>query len=397
MTPGQAPRALPAMQAFRVAHATHPDWRAALALVKAQLSGGASASAPTPTLGFVYITDVYAPHAMALMAALHEAWPTTAFVGSVGVGICATGVEYHDEGALVLMLAALPRAQFEVFSGAQPLQRVAPFTALVHADPATPDVDELVAEMSRRTLSGYLFGGLASSRQQALHLAEGVWRGGLSGVAFAREVQLVSRVTQGCQPIGPARQVTACERNIAIELDGQPALPLLLQDLGVQDLDDHRRVLPLLRATLAGITSAGEGQAQHRQRGQFGPDTRVRHLVGLDPGRRAVAVGDLLEPGMSLAFCQRDVNAARRDLVRICAEVREEVEGAEPPQRMVGALYVSCSGRGGAHFGGDSAELQIVQHALGDVPLAGFFAAGEVARHHLYGYTGVLTVFVAGA
>ena len=25
--------------------------------------------------------------------------------------------------------------------------------------------------------------------------------------------------------------------------------------------------------------------------------------------------------------------------------------------------------------------------------LVGFFAAGEIARHHLYGYTGVLTVF----
>ena len=37
-----------------------------------------------------------------------------------------------------------------------------------------------------------------------------------------------------------------------------------------------------------------------------------------------------------------------------------------------------------------------MQHALGDVPLVGFFAAGEIARHHLYGYTGVLTVVLAG-
>jgi small ligand-binding sensory domain FIST len=34
-----------------------------------------------------------------------------------------------------------------------------------------------------------------------------------------------------------------------------------------------------------------------------------------------------------------------------------------------------------------------VRHALGDVPLVGFFAAGEIARNQLYGYTGVLTVF----
>jgi small ligand-binding sensory domain FIST len=30
------------------------------------------------------------------------------------------------------------------------------------------------------------------------------------------------------------------------------------------------------------------------------------------------------------------------------------------------------------------------------VPLVGFFAGGEIARHHLYGYTGVLTVFSTG-
>ena len=116
---------------------------------------------------------------------------------------------------------------------------------------------------------------------------------------------------------------------------------------------------------------------------------------------------------MQLAFCTRNVQAARRDLMRICAEVREEVEPEtlplpaalalqEPPvgdaaagaaSAIAGAIYVSCAGRGGAHFGAPSAELAIVRHALGDVPLVGFFAAGEIARRHLYGYTGVLTVF----
>ena len=61
------------------------------------------------------------------------------------------------------------------------------------------------------------------------------------------------------------------------------------------------------------------------------------------------------------------------------------------------AIYISCAGRGGPHFGAPGAELQIVRHALGDVPLVGFFAGGEIARHHLYGYTGVLTVFVGDA
>jgi small ligand-binding sensory domain FIST len=112
--------------------------------------------------------------------------------------------------------------------------------------------------------------------------------------------------------------------------------------------------------------------------------------------------------GQQLSFCQRDVAAARRDLVRICAEIREELEAeaeataltppaaeTRPARRIVGAIYVSCSGRGGPHFGAPSAEAQIVQRALGEVPLVGFFAGGEIAHHHLYGYTGVLTVFAS--
>jgi small ligand-binding sensory domain FIST len=100
--------------------------------------------------------------------------------------------------------------------------------------------------------------------------------------------------------------------------------------------------------------------------------------------------------------------------VRICAEIREELEpqevgvelsratgagqadsAAQASRGIAGAVYVSCTGRGGPHFGGPSAELQIIRRALGDVPLVGFFAGGEIARNHLYGYTGVLTVFTA--
>jgi hypothetical protein len=99
---------------------------------------------------------------------------------------------------------------------------------------------------------------------------------------------------------------------------------------------------------------------------------------------------------MRMAFCQRNVQAARADLVRICAEIREELEPEEmsrrwsgparapeaqaapnPARRIAGAVYVSCAGRGGPHFGGPSAEMQIVRRALGDVPLVGFFAAAK--------------------
>ena len=409
------------MQRFVVGHASHPDWRSALALAAAQVdrqrarAGGQAAHAG---LGLVYFTDHYAAQAQNLLDALRQRWPDVAWVGTVGVGVAASGVEYFDEPALVLMLAALPVGGFQVFSGARPLAHIEPHTALIHADGSTPDLAELLGDMSARTASGYLFGGLAASRTVSCQIADGVFQGGLSGVAFSREVALISRVTQGCQPVGPARRITACERNVVTELDGEPALACLLRDLDLT-LDDPRRAVAALRSTLVGVSDpraalpARGSPIDTRARRAFGDDVRVRHLIGLDLPQQGVAVAEIVEPGMHLAFCQRDVQAARRDLVRICAEIRDElvpeatpaVAGhahedaapADPAAHIAGAVYISCAGRGGPHFGAPSAELQIVQHALGDVPLVGFFAAGEIGHHHLYGYTGVLTVFARGA
>ena len=422
------------MKLFPYAHASHPQWRMAAGLVLAQLRAQLALPgyASSPTLALLYITDHYAPAAREIVEHLRTELPeVTDWSGTVGVGVAANNVEYFDEPALVVMLCEIPADQYRVFSGVAPLGlSFAPHTALVHADGSTPELAELIAEMAGRTDSGYLFGGLSSSRSQTVQFAvggdgfirghgrsSGVFHGGLSGVAFGEGVQLVSRVTQGCLPVARARKVTKADRNVALELDGEPALDVLLRDLNVS-LDQPQTALDAMRATLVGLMRPGDAGAVVSdasavgRTGNFGPDVLVRHMIGLDPNRRGVAVADQVEEGMQLAFCQRNVQAARADLIRICAEIREELEPAEmtvetaqalgasgalaaphPARRIAGAIYVSCSGRGGPHFGAAGAELQIVRRALGDVPLVGFFAGGEIARQHLYGYTGVLTVF----
>lgn len=77
------------------------------------------------------------------------------------------------------------------------------------------------------------------------------------------------------------------------------------------------------------------------------------------------------------------ISAACRESAEIRAELVSRAAG-----QAAGALYISCAGRGGPHFGALRVELQTVRNALGDLPLAGFFVGGEIARDHLYGYTG---------
>ena len=412
------------MSSFPFGHATHPQWPMAAGLVLAQLRAQMTlpGHAAAPRLGLLYITDDYAPHAQEILDHLRAELPQVLdWAGTVGVGIAVNNAEYFDEPAMALMLCDVPADQYRVFSGVAPWPSDLPVqAALVHADGQTPDITELIAELAERTESGYLFGGLTSSRHQSVQFAcshqahspansRGVFEGGLSGVAFGPQVALVSRVTQGCRPITAERQVTEAEGHVLYQLDGQPALQVLLDDLKVS-LAQPQEALQAVRSTLAGISSAaGTGVGKT---GSFGEDVIVRHIVGLDPARQGVAIADHLTVGEKVTFCQRNPQAAKADLMRICAEIREALEpdmisldmahalaardaqaAPHPARRMAGAVYVSCTGRGGPHFGGPSAEMQIIRHALGDVPLVGFFAGGEIARNRLYGYTGVLTVF----
>ena len=421
------------MKLFPYAHATHPQWGMAANLVLAQLRAQMALHgyASNPTLGLLYITDHYAADAAAILAHLSAELPElTDWAGTVGVGIAANNVEYMDEPALAVMLCELASDQYRVFSGVSPLgMAFEAHTALVHADGMTPDLPELVSELAERTGSGFVFGGLSSSRGEAVQFAvsgdgtvkgqgasSGVYSGGLSGVAFGEGVNLISRVTQGCLPLAVAHRVTAADQNVVLALDHEPALEVMLRELKVS-LQQPREALQAVRATLVGLTAepdspAGRDLPTVTRTGNFGSDVMVRHIIGLDPGRAGVAVAARVNEGMELAFCQRNMQAARADLMRICAEIREELEPQElalesatalaaseaeaaphPARGIAGAIYVSCTGRGGAHFGGPSAELQIIRRALGDVPLVGFFAGGEIARSHVYGYTGVLTVF----
>ena len=84
--------------------------------------------------------------------------------------------------------------------------------------------------------------------------------------------------------------------------------------------------------------------------------------------------------------------AARQDLIRMTTELREEIESEGHTIR--GGIYVSCVARGEALFGDAGLEMDLIKANLGEFPLVGFYANGEIARDTLYGYTGVLTLFI---
>jgi len=368
------------MPDFRYGHANAKDWREAANSCLKQLGQGPA------SLGFLYVTDVLADSLKDVVALLRDKTGVPHWVGTVGLGVCATGREYLDEAAMAVMVGDFEPDTFRVFSGVASANDVdnvtlkcgdvVPNFAIVHADPHNRHIGELVAKLAGKVESGFLVGGLTSSRRQNLQVADGVVEGGLSGVSFADSVTVATRLTQGCSPLGPKHTVTSCQHNVIITLDGRAALDVFKEDIGEALARDLNRIGGHV---FAGLPIAGSDTG----------DYLVRNLVGIDPANRLIAIGELLLPGQSVMFCRRDTKTANEDMARMLDSIRKGMYS-----RPHGGIYYSCVGRGASLFGPNSEELKMIREALGDFPLVGFFCNGEISHNRLYGYTGVLTLFV---
>jgi small ligand-binding sensory domain FIST len=369
--------------AFRAAHAAGEPWSALVKSCLTQL-------APLPegaNLGFVYATDALSGELASILTFLRERTRIDDWVGSVGLGICASGVETFETPGLAVMVAALPADSFRVFAPvagdfARFAADMAPWLArhpaalgIVHGDPRQTALVETLESLTARS-AAFLVGGLSSAREMPLQIAGRVVEGGLSGVLLASGIEVATGLTQGCSPIGPVREITEAAGNVVMTIDGRPALDVFREDIGELLSRDLRRVAGLI---FAGLPVAGSDTG----------DYLVRNLVAIDVGHKWLSVAHELAAGDRLRFCRRDAPSAVADLKRMLDGLKRRVAG-----KPKAGLYYSCVGRGPNLFGDDSEELGLVREALGDFPLVGFFGNGEISSDRLYGYTAVLTLFV---
>ncbi|MCW9025304.1 MAG: FIST C-terminal domain-containing protein [Gammaproteobacteria bacterium] len=109
----------------------------------------------------------------------------------------------------------------------------------------------------------------------------------------------------------------------------------------------------------------------------------------MDPEHNMLVIGDHMNPGSPMIFCRRDGRTAIKDMHRMLDDLKQRMK--TPPR---GGIYISCMGRGQHLFGEGSREMKMISEVLGDIPIVGFYANGEIAGQNLYGYTGILTLFM---
>ncbi|MEU7858887.1 FIST N-terminal domain-containing protein [Nonomuraea sp. NPDC049141] len=258
--------------------------------------------------------------------------------------------------------------------------------AILLADPYTFPTDAFV-ERSADVLGNLpLIGGLANGirgRGSVRLFADGeVYTEGAIGVLLSGAVQVSTVVSQGCRPIGPTMVVTRSEENLLLELAGQPALARLEDIVSELDEDDRELVAAGLQ-----IGVAMNEYAERHERGDF----LIRGVIGIDPEREGVAIGDVVDVGRTVRFHVRDAATADEDLYDLLDAHREELG------RIDGALLFSCNGRGSAMFGTADHDPVALRDTLGPIGVAGFFAAGEVGpvggQNHVHGFTASVLIF----
>lgn len=355
-------------------------------------------------LACLFFSPHYAKSSEKLVCSLDRQLAPGLMVGCMGQGIIGSTEEYEDKPAVTLWVMHVPGVQmvplhvtFHEEEGKSyvlegwPRELDAPAerpTFLVFADPFSTPAEDMFLTMERHCPGALAIGGLASGGsdlgENRLVLNDAIMEHGLVGVALWGPVSIRTLVSQGCRPIGERFVVTRAERNIIYELGGAPTLARLqetLQSLGPE-------------AGQQAAASVQVGVAFDEQRERFGRgDFLIRGLVGADQRSGGVAISDVVKEGQTIQFHVRDPKAASEDFNLLLAQDRLTY----PQAALKGALLFSCHGRGQRFFAESNHDITALQRRTEGIPVAGFFAAGEIGpvggKNFIHGYTASVALF----
>ncbi len=355
-----------------------------------------------PDLAFLFFSPHYVEMAEDLAAAVRAEVAPCVLLGCTGEGVIAESEEIEGDAAVALWAARLPDASVSPvrlsFTQSEegftvtgwpdvPADVSGHPTFLLLAEPFSTPVDEVLCSMADRFPGSLAIGGLAGGGhdlgQNRVLLNDEVYDSGLVGVAVSGPVSVRTLVSQGCRPIGERFVVTRAEKNVIHELGGSPALERLETVFKSLSSTDRRMAH---RALHVGIVM--DEQRNRFERGDF----LIRNLVGADRTSGSVAIGDTVKEGQTVQFHIRDAGSASEDLNLLLTAERSK--GARPTR---GALLFSCCGRGRGLFGRPHHDVMTVRERMGDIPIAGFFAQGEIGpvggSNFLHGYTASVALF----
>ncbi|MEE9232719.1 MAG: FIST N-terminal domain-containing protein [Nitrospirales bacterium] len=357
-------------------------------------------------LACVFFSPHFSFDAQSLVETIRQNLAPRTLIGCMGSGVIGGDQEIeehpglvlwgiHHPGLQVVPLTLTPKKDGESLSLEGWPETLKPYpsprTFLLFADPFSTPIDELFTLIDHHSPGSSAIGGIASGGamegESQLVLNDKIMNSGVVGVALQGGVEIRTVVSQGCQPIGERYVVTKVNRNVIQELGGIPPLERL--EMTLKTLSEAER-----QQAAYGLQI---GIAMDEHQAEFGQgDFLIRGLLGADRQSGNLAIAEFVQEGQTIQFHVRDAQAAGDDLNGLLTQERM----TNPRRLPQGALLFSCHGRGQRFFEVPHHDIAAVHRHMGSLPLAGFFAGGEIGpvggKNYLHGYTASIAFFYDG-
>lgn len=380
-------------------------------------------------LAVVFFSAAHVDAAAGLTTIVRRKLSPSCLIGVSAESVMGGRIELERVAGLSILAARLPGCTLTPFQtdrvlplqdGPEGLARLAGAigagpslrATMLFADPfSVPTVKLLPALNHARAVGadgsplGHIIGGMASAGRgpggNALILNDRIYRAGGVGVSISGHIEVDAFVSQGCRPFGPNLVVTKAKGNVIFQLGNRPALEVVNE--AIEELGEGGR--ELLQSGLF------IGRVINEYKDRFGRgDFLIRSVIGIDQANHALAVGDLMRVGQTVRLHVRDAATADEDLGLLL-----DAQKLKPPP--VGCLAITCNGRGTRLFDDSHHDAAAICRAFdppesgehkakggktfgGDdptVPLAGFFAGGEIGpvgdQSFMHGHSTCVAVF----
>jgi hypothetical protein len=207
---------------------------------------------------------------------------------------------------------------------------------------------------------------------------------GVSYALLSGEVRSAWAISHGCIPIGGERKVTRSQGNIIHEIDGKPALEVLMEYLPENALTDERDWMRY--AVSLALCFKAPSYIKDEE-------YVVRSVPRVTTADGSIAVQTEVKEGTSLWLSSRDKEKISTGFDRMAAQIKDQLGGEKPNL----VFQFECATRGKMMFR-EQEKLQILKgfrKSVGpDAPWAGFYAIGEIGpveEHNLrHMYTSVV-------
>jgi len=177
---------------------------------------------------------------------------------------------------------------------------------------------------------------------------------------YGNSLVTATGVGRGWKPYGPPRKVTKSEKNVVIELDGKPALPLYRMYIG----EHSAKGLPGSGLNFPfAIIEEGRRDIE-----------KIRTVLSIDSVNNSLTFAGNVDEGETVRFCQ----ANHDRLVEGAGDAAHLIADNTNTKQAGLAICVSCVGRKGVMAELVADEVKLVQQILGaQTAIAGFYSYGE--------------------